>query len=148
MSETLLTTGTSFLARAQSLELKKDAFSVHLEDGRIISVPLVWYPKLASATKEQLENYRLIGDGEGIHWEDLDEDISVAGLMSPQLMNKGRVEQLIALTNAKGQTEYIVASELKAARERAGKGKYRIPANVSERIKGQAKNPEAGKPSE
>jgi len=92
MSETLFTSGTSFLARAQSVELQKDALSVHLEDGRIVSIPLVWYPKLARATKKQLENYRLIGDGEGIHWEDLDEDISVAGLLVPQLTNKGRTE--------------------------------------------------------
>ena len=52
-----------------------------LEDARELAVPLDWFPKLRDATKEQLNNWRLIGDGEGIHWQDLDEDISVEMLL-------------------------------------------------------------------
>lgn len=54
---------------------------VSLEDGREIAIPLEWFPKLRDATKAQLDNWRLIGDGEGIHWQDLDEDISVEALL-------------------------------------------------------------------
>lgn len=54
---------------------------IFMEDGRELSIPLEWFASLRNATKEQLENYRLIGKGEGIHWEDLDEDISVECLL-------------------------------------------------------------------
>ena len=58
-----------------------DALHVRLSDGREISVPLEWFPRLRDATPEQRQNWRLIGRGIGIHWEDVDEDISVAGLL-------------------------------------------------------------------
>lgn len=54
---------------------------VFIEDGREISIPLEWFASLRNATSEQLNNWRLIGKGEGIHWEDLDEDISVECLL-------------------------------------------------------------------
>jgi hypothetical protein len=54
---------------------------VAFDDGRTLSVPLVWFPRLLDATAEQRANWRLTGQGEGIHWEDLDEDLSVAGLL-------------------------------------------------------------------
>ena len=53
---------------------------VQMEDGREISFPLAWFPRLADATPEQLNNWRFIGDGEGIHWPELDEDILVEHL--------------------------------------------------------------------
>jgi hypothetical protein len=55
--------------------------TVDLVDGRTVSVPLAWYPRLAHASAPERENWRLIGRGEGIHWPDLDEDISVEGLL-------------------------------------------------------------------
>jgi hypothetical protein len=55
--------------------------SVELADGRIISVPLEWFPSLRGATVAQRANWRFIGGGVGIHWEDLDEDVSVVGLL-------------------------------------------------------------------
>jgi hypothetical protein len=58
-----------------------DAFVLHLEDGRSLTVPLEWFPRLRDASPEQRGHWRLIGPGEGIHWPDLDEDISVAGLL-------------------------------------------------------------------
>jgi hypothetical protein len=59
-----------------------DAFSVSLDDGRDISVPLTWFPRLLHGTPEQRRHWKLIGLGQGIHWPDLDEDISVAGILA------------------------------------------------------------------
>ena len=58
-----------------------DALTVALADGRTLSVPLTWYPRLWHGTPEERSCWRLIGDGRGIHWPDLDEDISVEGLL-------------------------------------------------------------------
>jgi len=58
-----------------------DALQVTLSDGRIISVPLAWSPRLSSATPAQRKNWRLISGGVGIHWEEIDEDISVRSLL-------------------------------------------------------------------
>jgi hypothetical protein len=61
--------------------LNDEFLTVSLEDGRTLSVPLVWYPQLWHGTPVERKNWRLIGDGQGIHWPDLDEDISVVGLL-------------------------------------------------------------------
>lgn len=67
---------------AESLSVTEDTLAVDLSDGRTISVPLAWYPRLNHASPSELNNWRLIGKGHGIHWEDLDEDISVEGLLA------------------------------------------------------------------
>jgi len=67
---------------ATDLHFQNDKMVVILEDGRELSVPLEWFPKLRDASTEQLSNWRFIGNGEGIHWEDLDEDISVEQLLN------------------------------------------------------------------
>ncbi|MBM4054741.1 MAG: DUF2442 domain-containing protein [Planctomycetes bacterium] len=67
---------------AQKVVFTKDSFIVYLNDGRNISVPIVWYPRLLNSNKQERENYELIGDGEGIHWPDIDEDISVEGILA------------------------------------------------------------------
>lgn len=54
---------------------------VFLEDGRELSIPLEWFPRLRKASEEQLNKWRLIGKGEGIHWEEIDEDIAVENLL-------------------------------------------------------------------
>lgn len=66
---------------ASKVEFTASELVVSLEDGRTISVPLVWYRRLAEATSEQLHDFEILGDGEGIHWPQLDEDLSVAGLL-------------------------------------------------------------------
>ena len=66
---------------AQSVEFTDDDLIASLADGRKVIVPLVWFPRLSKATKTQLQNYEILGDGEDIHWPDLDEDLSVAGLL-------------------------------------------------------------------
>ena len=68
-------------AKAQSVTITEDTLAVDLTDGRTISVPLVWYPRLMHGTEEERNNWRLIGDKEGIHWPDLDEDISIENLL-------------------------------------------------------------------
>jgi len=59
-----------------------EALIVELNDGRMISAPLAWYPRLLRATQEERSNWRLIGKGQGIHWDNLDEDISVENLVT------------------------------------------------------------------
>lgn len=67
---------------AESVTITDDSLSVELSDGRTISVPLAWFPRLLHATKQERNNWRLIGRGHGIHWEDIDEDISVENLLA------------------------------------------------------------------
>lgn len=67
--------------RVADVDFTEDMLTVQLMDGRKISVPLVWYPRLLNATEEQRNNWRIIGGGYGIHWEDVDEDLSTEGLL-------------------------------------------------------------------
>ena len=77
------TSGTEIRdALAQSLSLSDDALVVELADGRTITVPLAWFPRLTHGTAAERAHWRLIGKGQGIHWPDLDEDISVESLLA------------------------------------------------------------------
>jgi len=67
--------------QAYSIQCTESDLIIGLIDGRTISTPLVWFPRLSQATPAQLENWELFGDGEGVHWPELDEDLSVAGLL-------------------------------------------------------------------
>ncbi len=67
--------------RVARVEFTEDTLGVTLMDGRTISVPLAWYPRLLNATKKQRKNWRIAGGGYGIHWPDLDEDLSTEGLL-------------------------------------------------------------------
>jgi hypothetical protein len=69
---------------AIAVEVNRDTLSVHLQDGRSVLVPVEWFPKLRDATLEEKDSWRLIGGGMGIHWDLLDEDISVKGLLMPE----------------------------------------------------------------
>src|SRR5215210_2315529 len=69
-------------ALATAVEVSDDALAVELDDGRTLSVPLAWYPRLLNGSAAERGHWRLIGRGEGIHWPDLDEDISVEGLLA------------------------------------------------------------------
>jgi hypothetical protein len=72
---------TESTARAVNVSTTDDELVVRLDDGRTIIVPLSWYPRLSDATPEQRRQYRLIGDGEYIHWPEVDEDLTVEGLL-------------------------------------------------------------------
>jgi hypothetical protein len=65
------------------VQFSGDTMSVHLTDGRILMIPLAWYPRLYGATRKQLENFEISPSGYGIHWPDIDEDLSVLGFLLP-----------------------------------------------------------------
>lgn len=69
-------------ARARHLSITEEALTVDLVDGRTIIVPLVWYPRLWHGTIEERSHFEIFGDGVYIHWVDLDEDLTVAGLLA------------------------------------------------------------------
>ena len=76
--------GTLALAadeRVAGVEITDDTLSVELIDGRTISVPLVWYPRLLNGSAAQRQNWEIAGGGYGIHWPDIDEDLSTEGLL-------------------------------------------------------------------
>jgi len=78
--------------RVKDVTFTEDSISVDLMDGRTISAPLLWYPRLSHATAEQLANWQISGGGYGIHWPDIDEDLSTEGLLrgapAPPGLNK------------------------------------------------------------
>jgi hypothetical protein len=80
------------------VDVTDDTLSVDLADGRTIAVPLAWYPRLAHATGKERNTWRLIADGRGIHWPDIDEDISVANLLGgqPSAESQGSLKKWLA----------------------------------------------------
>ena len=68
-------------AAIQHVEVTEDSLVVDLTDGRTVSVPVAWYPRLMHGTPEERSHWRIIGKGEGIHWSDLDEDISAENIL-------------------------------------------------------------------
>jgi len=76
--------------RIVDVKLDEDTLSARLADGRVISVPLVWYPRLLHANREQREKWQLSAGGFGIHWPDLDEDLSAEGLLRGAPAARGR----------------------------------------------------------
>ncbi|UFH47411.1 DUF2442 domain-containing protein [Flavobacterium galactosidilyticum] len=66
---------------AVDIVFSENKMIVFLEDGRELAVPLEWFPRLRKATKEQLKKWRFIGKGEGVHWEEIDEDVSIENLL-------------------------------------------------------------------
>src|SRR5271166_2080138 len=76
------TSGRNKSVRIERVRVARGALVVGFDDGRSISVPLDWYPRLSSGSAKERGNYELIGDGDGIHWPDLDEDLSAEGLLA------------------------------------------------------------------
>lgn len=75
------TSAVKFDATAVDVKVTSDQLFVVLADGRELAAPLAWFPRLSNASEAQRKNWRLIGRGQGIHWPDIDEDISVASLL-------------------------------------------------------------------
>ncbi len=76
--------------RAARVEVSETAISVELSDGRTVSVPTAWYPRLLHAAQRERDQWRLIGGGEGIHWPLVDEDVSVASLLGGERSGESR----------------------------------------------------------
>jgi hypothetical protein len=81
---------TEETAKVVDVSVSDIALTVSLDDGREVSVPLEWFPRLRDATAAQRANWRLIGMGEGMHWPDVDEDISVAGLLRGRMTGRSK----------------------------------------------------------
>ena len=79
------------MPRAWKVAVTRDELRVELDDGRKLCVPLAWFPRLFHATARQRARFEFIGDGEGIHWPDVDEDLSVDGLLAGVPAPGGRV---------------------------------------------------------
>jgi hypothetical protein len=78
----VFSTAEASIPAATGVVVDDDSMSVDLSDGRTVTVPIAWYPRLLHASPGERSNWQLIGGGEGIHWPDLDEDISVDGLLA------------------------------------------------------------------
>jgi hypothetical protein len=76
------------VAQAITVAVSDDSLTLELSDGRVITVPVSWFPRLAHGTAAERNHSRLIGRGEGIHWPDLDEDISVESLLAGRKSNE------------------------------------------------------------
>jgi hypothetical protein len=92
---------------AAGVIVSADTLTVDLSDGRTLAVPLAWFPRLVHASPQERKNWRLIGNGEGIHWDDLDEDISVAGLLD-------------GLSSGESQTSFQKLLQSRAEKQRPG----------------------------
>jgi len=75
-----LSTAINVDARVRNVSVTDETITFHLADGRVISVPLAWSWRLSDATPEQRNNFEILGDGQGVHWPDVDEDLSVDGM--------------------------------------------------------------------
>lgn len=91
-------------ARAQSVAVSEDSLSVDLVDGRTIIAPLAWFPRLWHGTPEERKNIEIIGDGAILHWPDLDEDLSVTGLLAGR--RSGESQQSLAKWLAERRARY------------------------------------------
>jgi hypothetical protein len=67
---------------AVEVTIAENSFSIHLDDGRVLSIPLAWYPRLLHATSSERQNWQLLGDGYAIEWPEIDEHIGVEGLLA------------------------------------------------------------------
>ena len=81
---------TLLVPDAIGIDVSDDTLTVDLSDGRTIAVPIDWFPRLVHAPQDERDNWRLIGSGEGIHWPDLDENISVEGLLAGRKSGESR----------------------------------------------------------
>lgn len=92
-------------ATARNVSVSEDSLTVDLEDGRTIAVPLVWFPRLMNGTPAERANFRLIGNGEGVHWPDLEEDISVESLLAGR--RSGETQTSLRLWLSRGKAREV-----------------------------------------
>jgi hypothetical protein len=92
-----VSTAASSDPRIQEVRVTRDQIIAHLADGRVISVPLAWSWRLSEASPAERSNFRIIGTGQGIHWPDVDEDISIEGMLhgTPAPRPKSRMQPIV-----------------------------------------------------
>jgi hypothetical protein len=90
-----MSTAVSVENRIRRVEVSDETITAHLVDGRVISVPLAWSWRLSEATPKQRANWQLIGDGHGVHWPDVDEDISAEGMLNGIPAHRPRVPRRV-----------------------------------------------------
>jgi len=98
--------------RVKNISITEDTITAQLMDGRIISVPLAWSWRLSEATPKQRANWRIIGDGHGVHWPDIDEDISAEGMLYGIPAPRPRISPKFS---AKSEQKKILANPYKAS---------------------------------
>ena len=106
------------IPNAEDVTVTEDALTAELSDGRTISVPLAWYPRLIHATQEERGKWELIGDGQGIHWPDLDEDISTEGLIAGRPSGESQ-RSFKRWLEAKRSGRSVALADLASAEKRA-----------------------------
>ena len=102
---------------AEDVTVTEDTLSIELSDGRTISVPLAWYPRLVHATKEERAAWELIGAGQGIRWQALDEDLSVEGLIAGRPSGESQ-RSLKRWLQARSERRSVALSDLTNAARR------------------------------
>jgi hypothetical protein len=111
---------------AVTIKIADGALAIELSDGRTVTVPLGWYPRLAHGSARERRNWRLIGSGEGIHWPDLDEDVSVEGILAgrPSAESQGSFEKWLASrgTRANKRKQPALVSAAKSVARRKARG--------------------------
>jgi hypothetical protein len=107
--------------RVEKVRVTKDEIIAHLADGRVIRVPLAWSWRLSDATPAQRTNFRLIGTGQGVHWPEVDEDISVEGLLHGIPARRPRLGAVPARVRTRG-VQAPPHRRVEPARKRAARG--------------------------
>jgi hypothetical protein len=102
-------------AQARSVFIEREMLVVNLMDGRTVIVPLNWYPRLWHGSPEERDNYEIIGDGMYIHWPDLDEDLTVAGLLAGRRSGEGAKSLKTWLASRKKMAKKKTTSRKRAA---------------------------------
>jgi hypothetical protein len=119
-----MSTVVSVEARIARVDVTEDTITAHLVDGRVISVPLAWSWRLSDATPAQRANWELIGDGHGVHWPDVDEDISAEGMLNgiPAHRPRGRARTTTPANRPLQPTSRTKRKPKSKSRSRAARG--------------------------
>jgi hypothetical protein len=103
--------------KALRLAVTEDALTLDLSDGRTVSAPLAWYPRLLHGNAKERNNWRLIGDGEGVHWPDLDEDLSVESVILGRASGESQTSLKRWLESRKASARRVRPPKLKSSRK-------------------------------
>jgi Protein of unknown function (DUF2442) len=106
-----MSTAVSVESRIGRVEVTDELITAYLVDGRVISVPFAWSWRLSDATPAQRANWTLIGDGHGVHWPDVDEDLSADGLLNGVPARRPGIGKLVHPAPANGAPQPIVIGE-------------------------------------